>query len=50
MRKIQYPPTKKMWYVCPVCKTKLVIYDNTAKCTNVFIKCRTCKNEIEIKI
>mgnify|MGYP001011242207 CR=1 FL=1 len=50
MKKIKYPPLKREWFVCPVCGTKLIIYDNTAVLSGgEYIKCRTCKNEIEIK-
>nr|DAF80996.1 MAG TPA: zinc-ribbon domain protein [Caudoviricetes sp.] len=50
MDKIKKPPLIRKWYRCPVCGCKLLIYDNTTVCTNVFIKCRTCKKEVEIKI
>lgn len=50
MKKIEYPPLKRKWHRCPVCGTKLAIIDNTTECRNLFIKCRTCKNEIEINI
>lgn len=48
--KIKEIPITRKWYCCPVCGTKLFVYDNTAKTSGVFMKCRTCKNEIEIKI
>ena len=44
------PPLKRDWYKCPTCGKKLVIRDNTAFCRGVFIICKQCKNEIEIKI
>lgn len=50
MKKITYPQLERRWYCCPKCGTKLAIYDNTSKCTGVFVKCRTCRNEIEIRI
>lgn len=34
---------------CPYCGCKLAIADNTAKCEGIYIKCRVCKREIEIK-
>ena len=50
MKKINYPSLKRSWYKCPECGTKLVLYDNTAVLSGgIFIKCKTCKNEIEIK-
>ena len=50
MKKIKYPPLERKWYKCPNCGTKLAIYDNTAKSEGVYVKCRGCKNEVEIKI
>lgn len=44
------PALYRKWYKCPVCGKNLIIYDNTAKCSGVFLKCKECKNEIEIKI
>lgn len=50
MRKIQYPPIWREWFKCPFCGTKLAIYDNTTKLHGgIFIKCKTCKREIEVK-
>ena len=48
--KIKKPPLKREWYKCPKCGQNLIIYDNTAKCSGVFLKCKSCKKEIEIKI
>lgn len=50
MKKLGKPPLLRKWYKCPYCKTNLAIYDNTAVSTGIFIKCRTCKREVEIKI
>lgn len=47
---IKKPPLERKWYMCPFCGKKLVIYDNTAKCSGVFIMCKNCKKEVEIKI
>lgn len=48
--KLKEPSVERKWYRCPVCGTKLLIYDNTAKIDGgIFIKCKCCKNEIEIK-
>lgn len=50
MKKIKYPSYKRQWYKCPLCGTKLCVYDNTANLNGgIFIKCKTCKKEIEIK-
>ena len=48
--KIKKPPLERKWYTCPYCGKKLVIYDNTARSSGVFILCKNCKNEIEIRI
>ena len=50
MKKLKKPPLVRRWYCCPYCHTKLVIYDNTASAAGAYIKCRTCKREVEIKI
>ncbi len=43
-------PVKKEWFKCPVCGKKLVLYDNAANCKGVFIYCKKCRKDIEIKI
>ena len=50
VRKIRVPPLERRWYKCPKCGAKLAIVDNTTRCNDLFIKCRVCKNEIEVKI
>lgn len=38
------------WFCCPSCGQKLVKYEpSTATCCAVFIKCKKCKNVVEIK-
>lgn len=49
-KKLIEMPVCRKWYTCPSCGTKLLIYDNTAKSSGVYIKCRTCKKEIEVII
>ena len=39
----------KEWYYCFVCGTKQLKVDPTKKFEGVYIKCRKCKQEIEIK-
>ena len=39
----------KEWSVCPYDKKKLLMVDTDIKIEGVFIKCPTCKREIEIK-
>lgn len=38
------------WYVCPYCHKKLIRYGKGAKSEGVFLLCKKCKKEIEIKI
>lgn len=38
------------WYSCPYCNKKLVKYNKGANSNGVFLLCKNCKNEIEIKI
>ena len=48
--KIKIPPIERKWYICEKCGQPLLIYDNTAKSNNVFLKCKRCGHENEIKI
>ena len=41
---------KKTWYRCPICGQKILKVNGLAKSQGLFIKCKKCKNEIEIKI
>ena len=38
------------WYVCPNCNKKLIKYDKDAYSKSIFLICKNCKSEIEIKI
>lgn len=45
------PPLERKWLLCPHCGAKTILYDNTANCSGVFLKCtRGCKLEFEVKI
>ena len=51
MKEIVKPPLERKWLLCPYCGAKTILYDNTANCTGVFIKCtRGCKSEFEIRL
>jgi len=42
---------KKIWYRCSNCNQKLLKYDEIkGKSQKLFIRCKQCKKEIEIKI
>lgn len=41
---------ERQWYVCPHCGQKLLLYDSMAVCSGVFVICKGCKKEVEIKI
>ena len=43
-------PTERKWYDCDKCGQHLLIYDDSAKCKGVFIKCKQCGKEVEIRI
>nr|DAM20580.1 MAG TPA: zinc-ribbon domain protein [Caudoviricetes sp.] len=47
---IKKPPVKREWYRCPGCGKKALIYDNTAHCSGVYLKCKNCGREFEVKI
>ena len=38
------------WFLCPYCNKKLVKYKKDANSNGVFLLCKNCKKEIEIKI
>ena len=41
----------KKWYICPLCGKKILKYDELkGKSKDIYIKCKQCKKEIEIKI
>lgn len=40
----------RRWFTCPHCGKNLVVYDGTSACYGVYIKCKGCGNEVEIKI
>lgn len=48
--RIRLPSIERKWVKCPECGTKLAIADSNAECRGVYIKCRTCKTEVEIRI
>ncbi|MBQ2973324.1 MAG: hypothetical protein IJE19_03120 [Clostridia bacterium] len=42
---------ERKWIYCPYCGAKHSIYDDTAECHGVFLKCvRGCKREFELVI
>ncbi len=43
-------PVKKMWYLCPFCGKKVVLFDDTASCRGIYVKCRRCGRTLEIRI
>lgn len=48
---IKIPALRKMWARCTECGHKTVLYDNTANCSGVWMKCtRGCGKEFELVI
>lgn len=43
-------PTRRKWYLCEHCGKKLLIYDDAAKSEGIYIRCKGCGREIEIRI
>lgn len=43
-------PIERKWYACPYCGQRLLIYDDTAKCGGVYLRCKRCGKEAEVKI
>ena len=42
--------TMKKWFLCPYCRKKIIKYDKDAYSKGVFLLCKKCGKEIEIKI
>ena len=41
----------KKWYICPYCKKKkLIKYSKDAKAKGIFLLCKNCGKEVEIRI
>ena len=40
----------KEWYLCPICGKKLVKFEKNAVSKKVFLICKKCGKEVEIKI
>ena len=38
----------KQWYYCPVCGQKLLMVEPSKKFEGVYIKCKRCRQEVEI--
>lgn len=48
---IPQAPIERIWARCPHCGAKAIIFDNTATCSGVFLKCtRGCGREFELVI
>lgn len=50
LAEIKKPSLERLWFKCPHCNKNIAIYDNTAVCGGVYVKCSKCRREIEIKI
>ena len=42
--------SERRWYVCPVCGQKICQFSDEAIAMELYIKCKKCHNEIEIRI
>lgn len=40
----------KKWFMCPYCGKKIVKYEEDASSKGVFLLCKKCGKEIEIRI
>lgn len=48
---IRKPAIERKWLLCPHCGMKVLLYDNTAQCRGVFVKCtRGCRQTFEVVI
>ena len=37
------------WYTCPICQNHLLKVEDDFEAEGVYIKCKKCKNDIEIR-
>ena len=44
------PVLYQEWYRCPECGQKLFLYDNTAQAHGIYVKCKKCGSNVEVKI
>ncbi len=40
----------KQWYLCQNCGKKIIKFEKDAECKGVFLLCKKCGKEVEIKI
>ncbi|MDF2839942.1 MAG: hypothetical protein K0Q99_713 [Clostridia bacterium] len=41
---------KRSWFSCPKCGQKICQFSSGAKVHELYIKCKKCHNEVEVKI
>lgn len=47
---IEIPAMRKDWFICKRCQKKLLLFNDNANSRGIFIKCKKCGYENEIKI
>ena len=47
---IKIKAMRKDWFTCKKCHKKLLLFNDIANSTGIFIKCKKCGYENEIKI
>lgn len=43
-------PVRKSWFACPRCGKRLLLYDNTAACGGMYVKCKACGRVVEVRL
>lgn len=46
---IPIPSISRKWFCCPHCGQKLALIEDSAICYGVFVRCKKCRMEVEIK-
>lgn len=41
---------ERYWFSCPICGQKICQFNDEAMAFELYIKCKKCHNEIEIKV
>jgi len=47
---IRIPEYERKWFRCPHCGKKLLLYTNNSIVKGVYVYCKRCKKDIEVKI
>ena len=50
VKEIELPAYEKRWAVCPYCRKKNLLYHNTACAKGIWVRCKSCRRDYELRI